>query len=408
MPEPIVPEPIVPGPTGAPARLAASFVSLLRQLGIEVPTGSAIAYYEALGAVGLGARDPVYWAGRATLIHDPELVALYDAAFAAFFQDLPLMLDTRGGLPETVTLMVDDDEAELPEADEEGDNDGDIITLRYSAAELLGAKDFAEYTDTELDEAYRLMARFAAIGGRRRSRRRRPTRHTTTRVALRATVRRALRTEGEVVERRFTTPGERQRRLVFLLDVSGSMESYARALLRFTQAAVAGRQRVEVFTLGTRLTRVTRELSGHDPDHGLATASKAVNDWSGGTRLGEALRVFNDEWGQRGMARGATVVILSDGWDRGAPEQMAEQMARLHRVAHQVVWVNPLKATPGYQPLAAGMAAALPFIDRFVEGHNLESLELLANLLEQSTNGVTVRVQAGRGPTAGREQVSNA
>jgi hypothetical protein len=395
-------------PAAAPARLAASFVALLRRLGVEVPTGSAVVYYEALGAVGLTRRDPVYWAGRACLIHDPELVPLYDAAFAAFFQDLPLMLDRRAGTPDVVTLMVDDEDAELPEGGEDDGDEGDIITLRYSPAELLGHKDFAEYSDAELDEAYRLMTRFAHIGGRRRSRRRHLTAHRTSRLALRATVRRALRSEGEMVERRFTTPGERPRRLVFLLDVSGSMESYARALLRFTQAAVAGRQRVEVFTLGTRLTRVTRELSGHDPDHGLARASLAVNDWSGGTRLGDALRVFNDGWGQRGMARGATVVILSDGWDRGDPAVMAEQMARLARVAHQVVWVNPLKATPGYQPLAAGMAAALPFIDRFVEGHNLESLELLADLLEDDAVGQR-RTRARKGvPDAGVGEGSRA
>ena len=142
------------------------------------------------------------------------------------------------------------------------------------------------------------------------------------------------------------------------------------------QAAVAGRRRVEVFTLGTQLTRVTRELAGRDPDQALAQASQAVEDWSGGTRLGESLQTFNDEWGQRGMARGATVVILSDGWDRGEPAVMTEQMARLQRLAHEIIWVNPLKASPGYQPLAQGMAAAIPYVDRFIEGHCLDSLEV--------------------------------
>ncbi|MEY2436343.1 MAG: uncharacterized protein QOF97_1179, partial [Acidimicrobiaceae bacterium] len=144
---------------------------------------------------------------------------------------------------------------------------------------------------------------------------------------------------------------------------------------------VAARRHVEAFALGTRLTRLTRELSSRDPDEALARASAAVSDWSGGTRLGEALRAFNDEWGVRGMARGAIVVLLSDGWDRGDPDDLAEQMARLHRVAHKVVWVNPLKASPGYQPLARGMAAALPHVDEFVEGHSLASLEQLAEVL---------------------------
>jgi uncharacterized protein with von Willebrand factor type A (vWA) domain len=191
-------------------------------------------------------------------------------------------------------------------------------------------------------------------------------------------VRHALRAGGEPMRRAFSEAGERPRRLVLLLDVSGSMEPYARALIRFVHAAVAGRTKVEAFALGTRLTRITRELSTHDPDAAVTRAAAAVTDWSGGTRLGDGLRQFNDEWGQRGMARGAIVVVLSDGWDRGDPAVMAEQMARLSRVAYRVVWVNPLKASPGYAPLAQGMAAALPYIDEFVEGHSLESLETLA------------------------------
>lgn len=173
----------------------------------------------------------------------------------------------------------------------------------------------------------------------------------------------------------------RPRRVVLLADISGSMEPYSRALLRFAHAAVAGGTRVEAFTLGTRLTRVTKELSSRDPDAALARASLAVADWSGGTRLGASLRRFNDDWGVRGLARGAVVVILSDGWDRGDPEELRTEMARLHRVAHRVVWVNPLKASPGYQPLAQGMAAALPEVDDFVEGHSLESLEELARIV---------------------------
>jgi uncharacterized protein with von Willebrand factor type A (vWA) domain len=159
------------------------------------------------------------------------------------------------------------------------------------------------------------------------------------------------------------------------------MEPYARALLRFAHVLVAGRTRVEAFALGTRLTRITRQLSSRDPDAAMAMASASVRDWSGGTRLGAGLREFNDRFGITGMARGAQVVILSDGWDRGDPEELASQMARLNRVAHQVIWVNPLKSTPGYEPLAQGMAAALPYVDRFLPGHNVTSLnELLAAL----------------------------
>jgi uncharacterized protein with von Willebrand factor type A (vWA) domain len=173
------------------------------------------------------------------------------------------------------------------------------------------------------------------------------------------------------------------RRLVLVLDVSGSMEPYARALLRFTHAAVAGRQKVEAFALGTRLTRITRELSSRDPDRALTRATDRVVDWSGGTRIGACLQQFNDEWGVRGMARGAIVVILSDGWDRGDPDQLAEQMARLSRVAFRIVWVNPLKVTPGYAPLARGMAAALPYVDDFVEGHSIEAMDTLARVISR-------------------------
>ncbi|MBQ91526.1 MAG: hypothetical protein CL441_09000 [Acidimicrobiaceae bacterium] len=221
------------------------------------------------------------------------------------------------------------------------------------------------------------MGRMRLAGDARRCRRQRQARRSG-RLDLRRTVRAALRTEGDALIREYLEPGERPRRLVLLLDVSGSMESYARTLIRFVHAAIVGRRDVEAFALGTRLTRLTRELSTRDPDAALGRAAGAVADWSGGTRLGDGLRQFNDVWGVRGMARGAVVVVLSDGWDRGDPAVMAEQMQRLSRVAHRVVWVNPLKAAPGYAPLAQGMAAALPHVDEFLEGHNLDSLEALA------------------------------
>jgi uncharacterized protein with von Willebrand factor type A (vWA) domain len=251
--------------------------------------------------------------------------------------------------------------------------------LRWSNREVLRDKDFAACTVEELDEAHRLMADLRLVGAARRSRRLRTARRG--RLDLDRTARRALRTGGEPLRTAHLAPASRPRRLVLLCDVSGSMEAYARALIRFAHAAVAARRRVEVFTLGTRLTRLTRELSSRDPDAALARAAAAVADWSGGTRLGEGLRAFNDSWGVRGTARGAVVVILSDGWDRGDPLQVSTEMARLRRVAHRVVWVNPLKATPGYEPLARGMAAALPHVDAFVEGHSLRSLESLAEVL---------------------------
>ncbi|MCB0994576.1 MAG: VWA domain-containing protein [Acidimicrobiales bacterium] len=384
MPPELVADELDGAPVTPVARMATGFAHALRWAGIDVPVGATVVFYEALGRVGIDRRNAVYWAGRSTLIARPEDHIVYDRVFDAFWQELPIWLTASDDQIEHLTLAIDDDDLDGGDDGDGDETDGPMLTLRYSPVETLHDKDFAQYTDAELAEAHRLMARMQLLGGRRLSRRRRAHRRRTGRPDLRRTVRRAMRTAGEPVERRFTRQGERERRIVFLLDVSGSMESYARALLRFVQAAVVGRRRVEVFTLGTRLTRITRELSSRDPDAAIARTASAVDDWSGGTRLGESLRAFNDEWGVRGMARGATVVILSDGWDRGEPEAMDEQMARLERVAHRVVWVNPLKATPGYQPLAQGMAAALPHVDQFIEGHCLDSLEYLAQVLEES------------------------
>ncbi len=360
---------------------AVGFARLLRGAGLDVPVGATITFAEALAEVGVDTRDRVYWAGRTTLLRCPEDVAVYDRAFAAWWEGR-FHVDHRATVERELTLAFDSG-AEDDRADDGGDDDGTetpTVQVRYSRAEVLRDRDFAAYTPAEFAEARKLMADLRLAGALRRSRRTRPSGRRRGRPDLRRTVRRALRAGGEPIDRAFVEPSTRPRRLVLLCDVSGSMEPYARALVRFLHAAVVGRGRVEAFALGTRLTRITRELSSRDPDAAVAAAARRVVDWSGGTRLGEGLRQFNDEWGVRGMARGAVVVILSDGWDRGEPELLAEQMARLHRVAHRVVWVNPLKASPDFAPLARGMAAALPHVDEFVEGHSLASLEHLAEV----------------------------
>ncbi|MGA1637750.1 MAG: vWA domain-containing protein, partial [Ilumatobacteraceae bacterium] len=292
---------------------------------------------------------------------------------------------------ETVSLAADSDDAEGDDSTERSD---DSISLRFSAVETLSKKDFATYSESELAEAQRLMQRLRFVGSPRRSLRLRHSRSRRAQVDVRRTVRSSFAHLGEPVRRQWRAPSERMRRLVVLLDVSGSMEPYARAFLRFMHAAMVGRQRVEAFTLGTRLTRITRELSHRDPDKALARTSQQVADWSGGTRIGECLRMFNDRWGVRGLARGAIVVVLSDGWDRGNPDVLGEQMQRLSRVAHRVVWVNPLKVTPGYAPLARGMAAALPHVDAFVEGHSLEALEHLAAVIHDDGGRVAGALHA--------------
>lgn len=361
--------------------LAMGFVNRLRVLGVEVPVGSAINYVQALAAMGSADRKARYWSGRATLVCRPEDIGLYNKAFRAYWVGTDAADGFGVEAAQDVTIVVDEDDVDPPGLEQTDGDEGEVISLRYSAYEILREKDFAEYTKQELREAAAIMARMRVAGSPRPSRRLRRSKRHHGAPDLRRTVRRAMRTSGEPIDRAFRERSEQPRRLVLLLDISGSMEDYARALLRFVHASIVARRRVEAFALGTRLTRLTRELSTRDPDRAFDAASRAVEDWSGGTRLGESIRRFNDEWGVRGMARGAIVVVLSDGWDRGEPAEMAEQMQRLSRVAHRVVWVNPLKATAGYAPLAQGMAAALPYIDDFIEGHNLVALDRLARVI---------------------------
>jgi uncharacterized protein len=365
-------------------RLAIAFARVLRGVGIDVPLGATMLFAEALGQVGLEQRNRVYWAGRTTLVKSPEDIDVYDRAFDAFWMGVAGATSVDDPAPrEEIVLGLD---VEMPGADDSARPEGaqaPQLSVRWSPAEMLRHVDFAAYTAAEFAEARRLMADLRLAGALKPSRRRRPTPRRRGHPDVRRTVRRALRTAGEPLDRRFVVPAVQPRRVVLLLDVSGSMEPYARAFVRFLHAAVVGRTRVEAFALGTRVTRITRELSSRDPDAAVRAAARRVVDWAGGTRLGDGLHEFNERWGIRGLARGAIVVILSDGWDRGRPDLLGEQMARLARVAYKVIWVNPLKASPGYAPLAQGMAAALPYVDAFIEGHSLAALENLAEVMSE-------------------------
>lgn len=367
-------------PANSPQRLVAAFCRLLRGAGLAVPVGDGIIFAQSLGLVGFERREPVYWAGRATLVHRPEDIAVYDRVFASFWLGVGQQSLEVAPTPFVLALDAEGDDHEPPATPDADGSNHQTLSVRYSASEVLRHRDFAAYSSAEWDEARRILSIMRLHAEPRRSRRRRPSRHQRGRPDVRRTIRRALESDGEPLRRAWQAPADRPRRLVLLVDVSGSMEPYARALLRFAHAAVSSRSAaaVEVFTLGTRLTRITRQLSWRDPDTALAEAGQLVEDWSGGTRLGSGLRMFNDRWGGPGMARGAVVVILSDGWDRGDPAELGEAMARLQRLASRVVWVNPLKASPGYAPLARGMAAALPYVDQFIEGHSLDALERLA------------------------------
>jgi uncharacterized protein with von Willebrand factor type A (vWA) domain len=323
-----------------------------------------------------------YFALRTTLCSTRAELLLFAQAFSVVFASEP-QEDPLAALGEIEKAALP--KMGVPQAGAAGlepDPDADPVPAAYSDEELLRAKDFASYTDAERAQARRLLARIAARAPQRLSRRTRPTRRRRDAHDLRATVRASLRHGGELMERRYREPGLRPRRIVLVCDVSGSMAPYARMLLQYLQASVAARTRVEAFVFGTRLTRVTRDLEGRDPDRALHRAAERVSDWSGGTRIGAALAELNREHGRR-IGRGAVVVILSDGWDRGDPALLGTEMARLRRTAHRLVWLNPLAADPRYEPLTRGMRAALPHVDHLLPGNSIASLESLADLMEE-------------------------
>ena len=370
-------------PETAPPLLdaAVAFGRLLRRAGIAAGPDRVAGFVRALEELDVTRREDVYWAGRVTLCSRQEDLEIYDRAFRAFWEDPGAHILK---LPKTRTsVSVADDSVQPPKKTVERNEEGEeAVRLRYSPVDVLRNKDFALYTAEEFAELHKLLADLSLSGALRRSRRLEPA--PRGRYDQRRTLRGAMRTGGEPIRHRFRRARSRPRRVVLLCDISGSMSAYSRALLRFMHAGVISGAPLEAFVLGTRLTRVTRELTTKNPDRALGEASGAARDWSGGTRLGETIKEFVDRWGQRGMARGSVVVILSDGWDRGDVDVLAEQMLRLSRLAYKVIWVNPLKAAPGYQPLARGMAAALPYVDEFLSGHNFESLEELARAIAEA------------------------
>jgi uncharacterized protein len=354
----------------------------MRAAGARVGVGELLAAHRALAAVDPASRSDAYFALRATLCSTRAELALFAEAFAAVFAtgepenplaalgEIERAAMPRVGVPQVGAAAAFPDER------------GEPVPAAYSDEELLRGKDFAIYTDAERALARRLLVRIAARSPQRMSRRTRPTRRRREAHDLRATVRASLRHGGELMERRYREPGLKPRRIVLVCDVSGSMAPYARILLQYLQASFAARARVEAFVFGTRLTRVTRDLEGRDPDRALERAAERVTDWSGGTRIGAALAELNREHGRR-IGRGAVVVILSDGWDRGDPDLLGAEMARLSRTAHRLLWLNPLAADPRYEPLTRGMRAALPHVDHLLPGNSIASLESLADLMEE-------------------------
>jgi uncharacterized protein len=366
------------------------FGRLLRQRGLDVGTGRILTFCRAAAALGPFDREGVRWAARATLVSRPDDIATLDDAFDRYFGAEPLPTDdsalaaTSSQRPAMRRLREPEEHGGITVADRwstaaPGDGEPDeraAIRIVASSAEVLRHKDFQAMTDEERRAAYAAIRSLAIPVPLRPSRRRRAAARGT-RLDLRRTLRRSLRTEGEPFRRAWTAARVRRRPLVLLLDVSGSMAPYARPLVQFAHAMASSGARVEVFCFGTRLTRITRFLRTRDPNLALGAVGRAVGDWEGGTRIGESLRELLDVWASRSGLRGAVVVLCSDGLERGDPEVLRRHMARLGRLAHRVVWLNPLKGSPRYEPLARGMAASLPFVDTFLPGHNLESLEAL-------------------------------
>ena len=333
----------------------ARFGRALRDEGLAVGTGRLVEFCRAAALVG---PADLYWAGRATLVGRQEDLETYDRVFRRFF---------RG-----------ERERRPPQRRRRPVVAEDVERALASEVELLRTKSFARCTPAELAQLAELMTRLRLAVPTRRSRRRQAARSGAP--DLRRTLRRSFRTAGEPVDRLWRERRRRNRRLVLLLDVSGSMADYSRALVMFAHAALRTDRRWEAFCFGTRLTRVTGALAATgDPGDALRRAAAEVVDWEGGTRIGESLGRFLDDYGHGSLARGAVVVLCSDGLEVGDPEHLRDRMARLSRLAHRVVWLNPLQESPAYEPLARGMASALPYVDLFVSGHNLASLEELGS-----------------------------
>ena len=392
------------------------FGRLLRALGVPVTSDRLFELAACLPSIDIGRKEDFRNAARCLLVSRQEDIALFDRTFDLFWRAGTLQgrppnsreldeiirqippsqhsgKDRPSGrqAPRTLTPLTSDG-SQGDDGKADGDEGRNLLDV-YSATEVLRTKDFAALDEHELADARRFLAEMRWAVTRRRSLRSRPAR-SGRRLDLRRSVRRSLRHGGELLELAYRGPKLKRRQLVLLCDISGSMDRYSRLLLHFLYSVEASAQRVEVFVFGTRLTRVTRALQSRDPDAAIAAVASHVQDWSGGTRIGDSLRTFNRRWARRVLGQGAIVLIISDGWDRGDPEVLAAEMERLQRSSYRLLWLNPLLGSPGYRPLTQGIQAALPFVDDFLPVHNLASLDALAHALNE--------VQQGRPSRSGR------
>lgn len=363
------------------------FGRVLRGLGLDVNPGRMLDLASALSLVSIGNRQDFYYTSRSLLVHDVDDLELFDQAFALFWRVAPEGWQVRSPAPpsrrhpQRVPPLLQ----APPPADGQGAAADPLlveVTMTYSAWEALRHKDFADLSEEEIEAVRRLIASLNWRLGERRTRRFRPG--SGPALDLRRAIRHNLRHGGEILYWPRRVHPFKPRPLVVLADISGSMERYSRLLLHFVYGLTLGLGRpVESFVFGTRLTRITKQLQHKRIDRALREVAATVNDWSGGTRIGESLRRFNVEWGRRVLGRGAVVMLISDGWDRGDPALLTTEMARLQRSAHRLIWLNPLLGSPEYEPLTRGMQAALPYVDDFLPVHNVKSLEALGNVLSR-------------------------
>jgi uncharacterized protein with von Willebrand factor type A (vWA) domain len=373
--------------------LAGAFGQRLHRAGVPSTAERAARFAQALALVKPISRRRLYWTARAVFLSDQSQLRAFDAAFAAVFglgledraaperaeaDRQPAPPDERpadaGAPPSDATEnSLGAASSSPPAADEDEATREVAVPMAASDEELLREKRFDALQDGELAQLYRLMARVQIATPERRTRRSRRDRHGE-RIDMRRTLRGSLRTAGDPIRLARRRRRIVRRRIVLLCDISGSMEPYARAYLQFLTCAVGAGRGAEAFVFATRLTRLTRALHSRSPERAIQRAAAAAPDWSSGTRIGDALKSFNDRHGRRGMARGAVIVILSDGWERGDPTLVGRELERMRRLAYRIVWVNPRVSAEGFAPKAGGMAAALPHCDALVSGHSLEAL----------------------------------
>jgi uncharacterized protein with von Willebrand factor type A (vWA) domain len=404
----------------------------LRHAGLPIGSGQVMSFVESVGEIDCRRRNDFYSAARSTLVNSPEQIPTFDANFGRFWRrvmnpiapvETPIEeLITGEEPPEDSEARESTDQEKRAGADnstrvrersvlaiedtgEEGEGESEDLeelpddVIVFSAREVLRKKDFSQFTAEEIAEARRFIARMDWRLGTRKTRRKERAANGEF-IDYRSTLRRSLRSTGVPIDLRFRRRKERMRPLVLICDISGSMDRYSRLLLQFVHALEHGLDAVEVFVFSTRLTRITRELRKRNVDDAIEHVVKSVDDWSGGTRIGEAIKEFNFKWARRVIRSGATVVMISDGWDRGDPKLLAREMARLQRSCRRLIWLNPLLGAPGYQPLTQGIRAALPYVDFFLPIHNLKSMESLASILGEVDDQPPVRRQSTISGTA--------